>query len=74
MQLVINLTFIYIIFSKTRSKAKSGDNPDEGDGSTEQPASRRRKPPALLDTDEFIMFDSLVSGMLLSFKQLIFIY
>lgn len=59
------------MFSKTRSKAKSGDNPDEGEGATEQPASRRRKPAALLDTDEFIMFDSLVSGMLLSLKQLL---
>lgn len=59
------------MFSKTRSKAKSGDNPGEGEGATEQPASRRRKPAALLDTDEFITFDSLVSGMLLSFKQLL---
>lgn len=56
------------MFYKTRSKAKSGDNPDEGEGATEQPASRRRKPAALLDTDEFVMLDSLVSGMLLSFK------
>lgn len=59
------------MFSKTRSKAKSGDNPGEGESATEQPASRRRKPAGLLDTDEFITFDSLVSGILLSFKQLL---
>lgn len=56
------------MFSKTRSKAKGGDNPEVGEGATEQPASRRRKPAALFDTEEFITFDDVCSGMLSSSK------
>lgn len=56
------------MFSETRGKSKSGDNTGEGVAASEQPASRRRKPASILDTDEFITFGSVVSGMFLIFK------
>lgn len=57
------------MFSKTRGKSKSGDNTGEGEAASDQPAAtRRRKPASIFDTDEFITFGCVVSGMLLIFK------
>lgn len=56
------------MFSKTRGKSKSGDNTGKGEAASDQPATRRRKPASIFDTDEFITFGCVVSGMLLIFK------